>query len=491
MPIVLEPERAPERRARIVGLDHGVELDRAKASASWPTRSRARPAPGPTPRPARAEVDHEARAGDVVTRTLAVRVGVGAADDPAVAARRRTSPRAGSTIQSSRAAASLRSGSYGIGLARRRRSRGRTARSRASRRPSPRGLIDRQSFFAPARLHPLRLALLLAEVRRPRGVAEALGLVAVGELEQRVERVVDVVDRRRGVAALGEPRRAPCRGAARPGRRRAPRPTRAGSRRGRRASGAPTRPRRRCGRGRSGCSRRRRRGAPPSTTSRSPARSARSTSRASASAARRTSVNVHFGSIRTLTWIPREPEVFGKPSRPWSASTSRTHHRHLAHLVEARLRRRVEVDAQLVGMVEVGAPRRPRVEVDHPEVDRPDQVRGVVGDRARWRCARSGTSRSRSRSSRAPSSAPASGRRTRPRRRRRSASSSSGARAGAGRRRRRPRRSTRRGRAWCARASGKKTLLGLESRTSRPAASISIASLAIGAHLSKPARRRP
>ena len=50
----------------------------------------------------------------------------------------------------------------------------------------------------------------------------------------------------------------------------------------------------------------------------------RSTSRASASAARRTSVNDHFGSIRTLTWIPREPEVFGKPSRPWSASVSLT-----------------------------------------------------------------------------------------------------------------------------------------------------------------------
>jgi hypothetical protein len=40
--------------------------------------------------------------------------------------------------------------------------------------------------------------------------------------------------------------------------------------------------------------------------------------------------------------------------------------------------RRVEVDAQLVGMVEVGAPRRPRVEVDHPEVDRPEEVRRVV-----------------------------------------------------------------------------------------------------------------
>ena len=38
-----------------------------------------------------------------------------------------------------------------------------------------------------ARLHPLGLAALLGEVRRPRRVAEAFGLVAVGERVQRVE----------------------------------------------------------------------------------------------------------------------------------------------------------------------------------------------------------------------------------------------------------------------------------------------------------------
>ena len=53
--------------------------------------------------------------------------------------------------------------------------------------------------------------------------------------------------------------------------------------------------------------------------------------------------------------------------------------------------RRVEVDAQLVGMVEVGAPRRPRVEVDHAEVHRPDQVRGVVGDELLGAAAATGT----------------------------------------------------------------------------------------------------
>ena len=56
------------------------------------------------------------------------------------------------------------------------------------------------------------------------------------------------------------------------------------------------------------------------------------------------------------------------------------HERGPAHLVPADAGRRVEVDAQLVGRVEVGAPRRPRVEVDHAEVDRPHEVRGVVGD---------------------------------------------------------------------------------------------------------------
>ena len=40
----------------------------------------------------------------------------------------------------------------------------------------------------------------------------------------------------------------------------------------------------------------------------------RSTSRDSASAARRISVKSHRGSIRTFTWMPRDPEVFGYPT---------------------------------------------------------------------------------------------------------------------------------------------------------------------------------
>ncbi len=49
-----------------------------------------------------------------------------------------------------------------------------------------------------------------------------------------------------------------------------------------------------------------------------------SVSRASVSAASRTSRKVQRGSMRTLMCMPRDPEVFGQPTSPWSASTSRT-----------------------------------------------------------------------------------------------------------------------------------------------------------------------
>ena len=51
----------------------------------------------------------------------------------------------------------------------------------------------------------------------------------------------------------------------------------------------------------------------------------------------------------------------------------------LADLGERPARTRVEVHAQLIGMVEVAATNRPRIPVDHAEVDRPHEVRGVVG----------------------------------------------------------------------------------------------------------------
>src|SRR5205085_7410082 len=63
------------------------------------------------------------------------------------------------------------------------------------------------SSFCPAGLHAARLALLLAEMRRPRGVAQAFALVALGQLQQRLETRGPLVDVRRGVAALAQARR--------------------------------------------------------------------------------------------------------------------------------------------------------------------------------------------------------------------------------------------------------------------------------------------
>jgi hypothetical protein len=106
----------------------------------------------------------------------------------------------------------------------------------------------------------------------------------------------------------------------------------------------------------------------------------RSTSRARASAARRTWSKVHFRWIRTLTWMPRDPEVFGHPRSPRSSSTSRTSIATLAHVFERDPRHRVEVDAKLVGVLEVVGADRVRVEVDAAEVDDPEQLRGVAHD---------------------------------------------------------------------------------------------------------------
>ena len=77
--------------------------------------------------------------------------------------------------------------------------------------------------------------------------------------------------------------------------------------------------------------------------------------------------------------MPREPEVLGKPRRPCSSSTSRTPRATSRTSRERHLGPGVEVDAQLVGVVEVVAADRPGVPVDHPEVHAPDEVGGVVG----------------------------------------------------------------------------------------------------------------
>ena len=105
----------------------------------------------------------------------------------------------------------------------------------------------------------------------------------------------------------------------------------------------------------------------------------RSTSRASASAARRTSSKL---SLRLDAHVDVDaPRAGGLREAAQAVLVEHLAHaqRHLADLVERNARPGVEVDPQLVGVVEVRAAHRPRVPVDHAEVDPPQQVGGVVG----------------------------------------------------------------------------------------------------------------
>ena len=168
------------------------------------------------------------------------------------------------------------------------------------------------------RLDPRRLAGLLRVVRRPRARRPRPPPRASRDSSSSASSEPTASSMPApGSPIVGEPRRHG-RDRERLGLdRSAPRPRSAASRPAHRAAAGPSTPTRPCGPWRSGCSRGTRRGAPPSTTSRSRhAGTRRSTSRASASAARRTSGYVQSRSMRTLMWIPREPEVFGQPTRP-------------------------------------------------------------------------------------------------------------------------------------------------------------------------------
>ena len=91
-------------------------------------------------------------------------------------------------------------------------------------------------------------------------------------------------------------------------------------------------------------------------------------------------------------WIPREPEVFGQPTRPTASSDSRHDHRDVADLRPGHARHRIEVDPQLVGMIQVVGADRVRVQVDAAEVDDPGEARRFVDDDLVGRPARSGRS---------------------------------------------------------------------------------------------------
>jgi hypothetical protein len=63
--------------------------------------------------------------------------------------------------------------------------------------------------------------------------------------------------------------------------------------------------------------------------------------------------------MRTDTWIPRDPDVFGQPTRPWH---------------------RVEIYPQLVRMIEVIRAHGMRMQLEAREVGHPGQRRRVTGD---------------------------------------------------------------------------------------------------------------
>ena len=75
--------------------------------------------------------------------------------------------------------------------------------------------------------------------------------------------------------------------------------------------------------------------------------------------------------------MPRPPEVFGKPDVA-ELVQQRARLRRDAHGVgEVGARLRVEIDAQLVGMVDVLAADRPRVEGDRAHLRRPADDRDL------------------------------------------------------------------------------------------------------------------
>ena len=134
--------------------------------------------------------------------------------------------------------------------------------------------------------------------------------------------------------------------------------------------------------------------------------------------------------------------------------------RDLLRLGETCARLRIDVDAELVGMLDVAAPRRPGMEVDRGEIRGPGDLREL----GHAELVGGATRRERDRRRLDPVGpvlrARASGRSPRPRRRPDAASAASAARRARARSPRRPRGSTGRGRAWSRRAHGRRPCRG-------------------------------
>ena len=76
--------------------------------------------------------------------------------------------------------------------------------------------------------------------------------------------------------------------------------------------------------------------------------------------------------------MPREPEVFGQPISPKSSSVARTTSRDLADLRPLDAGHRIEIDAQLVGMIEIVGAHRMRMQLEAGEVGHPRERRRIA-----------------------------------------------------------------------------------------------------------------
>ena len=202
-----------------------------------------------------------------------------------------------------------------------------------------------------ARLHPGRLARHLRVVRRVGQLPPAalLGVQVEQRLRSQATSSMPACTSPRSANRSGTVNRLKSGGVARPRRAR---PTPSAWTPARRAWAAGCRPRRWCGPGRSGCSRRRsRRRAPPSTSWWSPRRygaPARVRTRWRRAGRRRTPTAARSGRRRARRGCPRSS---GSPTMPRSSSSCAGDTGHPDRVVEAGAAVRVEVDAQLVGVV--------------------------------------------------------------------------------------------------------------------------------------------
>jgi hypothetical protein len=84
--------------------------------------------------------------------------------------------------------------------------------------------------------------------------------------------------------------------------------------------------------------------------------------------------------MRTFTCMPREPLGFG-PAAKSHLFEKRSHFEsHAAHVVLADARTGVEVNAQLVGMVEIAGAHGVRMQLDAAQVYDPREPRWVIDD---------------------------------------------------------------------------------------------------------------